>query len=270
MNQITKFKDTLARHEQNLIKCEDKFKAVLPDHIKPSKIRQSVLNALSQNQYLATNCDPGSIMQAAMTAAVLGLEVDNVTGQGYITPFRGKAQFIPGYKGYITLAQNSGFLVSGDVVRENDVFSYVSGLNPNLEHVPARGGPNDRGAIQYAYAVARHKDLPPVFAVVHTDEINKIRDNSEGYKAFMAGKIKSTPWADHYDKMAKKTAIRALAPQLPLNVQRAHQVESAYESGKVSYIDHEEFVQTESQVENSGGTTEYPDLTEELGWKEMD
>lgn len=267
MSNITPFKAALARHENNLEKCLPKFANVLPSHVEPQKIMQSVMNALSQNQYLATSCDAGSIMQAAMTAAVLGLEVDNVTGQGYITPFRGKAQFITGYKGYITLAMNSGFIVSGESVREKDKFSYSQGLTPHLDHIPASGSPTDRGEIIYTYAVARHKSLPSLFKVVHVEDINKIRDGSEGYKAYVSGKIKSTPWATNYEKMAIKTAIRNLAPQLPLSVQKANAIESAYETGKASYLDErgDVIIEGEAQQIDTGATEEQPDLTQELG-----
>jgi recombination protein RecT len=260
MNQLTPFKAALQRHENNLEKCLPKFANVLPSHVEPQKIMQSVMNALSQNQYLATSCDAGSVMQAAMTAAVLGLEVDNVTGQGYITPFKGKAQFITGYKGYITLAMNSGFIVSGEAVREKDKFSYSQGLNPHLDHVPATGSPSERGDIVYTYAIARHNTLPSLFKVVHVEDINKIRDGSEGYKAFMAGKIKSTPWATNYEKMAIKTAIRNLAPQLPLSVQKANAIESAYETGKRSYLNErgDVIIENETQETDKGGSNEQP------------
>lgn len=228
----------IQRHADNLQRCIPKFQAVLPPHLSAQKLNQTVINALMANRYLA-NADAASVMQSAMTAAVLGLEVDGVTGQGYITPFKGKAQFIPGYKGYITLAQNAGFMVSGDVVREKDEFFYKRGLEPVLDHSPRMGSPTERGPVLYAYATARSNTLPSDFSVVHVEEVNKIRDNSEAYKAYMAGKIKSTPWANNYDKMAIKTAIRSLASRLPLNVQKAHALESAYETGKHAHINEE-------------------------------
>jgi recombination protein RecT len=264
MGDITRFSQSLTVHKNNLEKYKPEFAKVLPAHITADKIARSVMNALSANEYLATNCDPTSVVQSAMTAAVLGLEVDNALGQGYITPFKGKAQFIVGYKGYITLAQNSGFIVSGQAVREKDQFSYQQGLKPDLVHIPFAGSPSSRGQIIYAYAVARHKSLPSIFNVVHIEDINKIRDGSEAYKAYMAGKIKSTPWVDNYEKMAIKTAIRSLASQLPMNVQKAAAIESIYETGKSAYLDDRGDIYTPQASEDSG-TKEQPDLSAELG-----
>ena len=135
MNQIAPFKASLERHRNNLLNCQEKFRAVLPPELPPQKIIQGVMNALGQNEYLAKS-EATSIVQAAMTAAVLGLDVNGVTGQGYIVPFKGKAQFIPGYKGYIKLAMNSGFIISGDAVREKDEFEYKLGLNSEINHTP--------------------------------------------------------------------------------------------------------------------------------------
>lgn len=269
-NQITVFNESLNRHKTALEKFKPEFAKVLPAHITPDRIVRSVINALSANQYLCTNATPTSVVQAAMTAAVLGLDVDNVTGQGHIVPFKGKAQFIPGYKGYITLAANSGYLVGGDVVREKDHFKYGRGLNPFLDHVPAPGSAKDRGAIVYAYAVARSKNLPSDFRVLHADQVNAIRDKSEGYKAFLAGKTKDNPWDSHYEAMAIKTAIRALAPELPLNVQRAAAIEGEFERGSVNYLNDNGNIVRDTIDQNpaSGDTDTQPDLTAGLGLEE--
>jgi recombination protein RecT len=262
-NEITPFKDSLERHRIQLEKFKPEFTKVLPPHVTPDRLVRTVINALSQNEYLCKSASPASVLQAAMTAAVLGLEVDNVMGQGYIVPFKGSAQFIPGYKGYITLASNAGYLVSGDVVREKDEFKYWRGLNPDLQHTPAKGGPTERGPIIFAYATARSKALPSEFSVMHIEEINKIRDSSEGYKAFLRGTIKTNPWDTHYEAMAIKTAIRALASTLPLNVQRAAAIESAYERGEAMHLSHEGIIT--NQNPDQGKTEGQPNLLKNLG-----
>lgn len=270
MGDVTVFTESLKRHGSALEKYKSEFAKVLPAHITPDRIVRSVMNALAANEYLANNATPTSVVQAAMTAAVLGLDVDNVTGQGHIIPFKGKAQFIPGYKGYITLAANSGYLVSGDVVREKDHFRYRRGLTPVLEHDPAPGGPSDRGPIKYAYATARSNHLPSDFRVLHVEQVNAIRDKSEGYKAFLSGKRKDSPWDSHYEAMAIKTAIRALAPELPLNVQRAAAIEGEFERGNVSHLTDNGNVVLDKTEQNpaSGNTDEQPDLVKGLGLDE--
>ena len=53
------------------------------------------------------------------------------------------------------------------------------------------------------------------FEVMTMDEINEIRDRSESYKAYVAEKVKSCIWADHYGEMAKETVIKRLFKYLP-------------------------------------------------------
>jgi recombination protein RecT len=244
---------SLIRH--SLDKMQSEFAKVLPSHISPEKIVRSVCNALQENKRLAM-CDKQSILKSAMSAAVLGLEVDNAVGQGYIVPYKGSAQFLVGYKGYITLAHNSGFMMSCEVVREKDKFNYSLGLAPNLEHIPAAGDSSSRGEITHAYAVARHATLPPVFKVLDIEQIHKRRDNSSGYKAYKSGSAKSSIWIDHYEAMCAKSAVRALAPMLPLNVQRAAALEDVHESGKHAYIDGDCIVVNNDDSNNSAKITE--------------
>jgi recombination protein RecT len=48
-------------------------------------------------------------------------------------------------------------------------------------------------------------------------EIHKIRDRSDGYKAFKKGSIKSTPWSDYEGEMCKKTVLSRLLKRVPMS-----------------------------------------------------
>lgn len=241
------------------------IEAVLPPNITADRFIRTVANAATHNPQLM-KADRSTLYLSVMTAAVLGLELDPSIGQAYLVPFKGKVQCIPGYKGYIRLAEYSGYIVQGNAVRANDVFEYELGLEPKLRHVPAAGTIEDRGDIVFTYATARHKDNPPVFRVVDVKQIEKIRNRSSGYKAYKSGRISETPWSSDYEAMAVKTAVRALAPQLPLNVQRAHALENAYDTGDFAYINTEDkTLITPSQIQDDGATSEQPTATEILG-----
>ena len=262
---------SVREHSIRLEKCIPKFNAVLKGTgLSGERIKQTVVNALAQTPTL-WNADPTSVLNAAMTAAVLGLEVDNITGQAYITPFKGKAQLIPGYKGYITLAHNSGIALQGFVVRKNDIFNYSLGINPTLEHRPAAGGPSSRGEIEYVYATARSVNRPTLFQVLHIEVVHQRRAKSAGYKAFISGRSKSCVWETDYDVMCQKTAVRAMAGQLPLNVQRAAAIEAVHENGDYAHIDNVKAIQIEKETEE--GTEEgTPNLIKDLGleWDEVE
>ncbi|MEX2326946.1 MAG: recombinase RecT [Pseudomonadales bacterium] len=219
-----------------LDKMKPQLALALPKHLTPDRLLRVAMTAVQQTPKLL-DCDRTSLYSAVMTCAQLGLEPDGVLGQAYLVPFKGKVQFIAGYKGYIRLAFNSGEIrgMNAQAVREGDDFSYAYGLDEHLHHVPADD--NDDARITHFYAYAKFKDGGHVFVVLPRSKVDKIRDKSEAYQAFKRGQIKSTPWDEHYEPMGCKSAIRALAKYLPLSVQRAAEVEEAYERGKHADID---------------------------------
>lgn len=207
----------------------------LPHHLTPERLLRVAMTAI-QNTPKLLDCDRTSLFAAVMTCAQLGLEPDGVLGQAYLVPYGNKVQFIPGYKGYLALARNSGEIstIQSHEVCANDFFEYAFGIQEKLEHRPADG---ERGAIKYFYAYALYKDGGHIFEVMSRADVDAIRDNSDGYKAFKAKKIQSSPWDSSYVQMGRKTAIRRLANYLPLNVQRAAVLDAAAAAGKFASTD---------------------------------
>lgn len=219
-----------------LEKMRPQMEMALPKHLSPDRLLRITMTAV-QNTPALLDCDRTSLYSAVMACAQLGLEPDGILGQAYLVPFKGKVQFIPGYKGYIRLAYNSGEVqgMNAQAAREGDDFSYAYGLDEHLHHVPAED--KEDAPITHFYAYAKFKDGGHVFVVLPRSKVDKFRDASEAYKAFKAGRIKSTPWDSHFEPMGCKTAIRALAKFLPLSVQRAAEMEDAYERGQHAKTD---------------------------------
>lgn len=250
--------------------------SVLPPHITPEKMIRFVITAVQDTPSLM-DCERTSLFRAVMTAAVLGLEVDAKIGLAYILPFydRGtkRAQFIPGYKGYITLAQNAGFYVSGNVVRAGDEFEFEYGTNQYIKHRVKDPFGQARGEIVGAYAIAKNPQGVEIFKVMGLEDIFKARAASASYKAYAKDPSKKTPWIDNPAPMYIKTAIRALAPQLPMNVQRAASIETHHEmTGHTAYLEKDkasgaiDVVFEQDEVQNTGAydTSTQPNLIEEL------
>lgn len=212
-----------------LEKMKGQFEMALPKHVTPDRLIRVALTAV-QNTPKLLECDRRSLLSAVMTCAQLGLEPDGVLGQAYLVPFKGKVQFIAGYKGLISLAFNSGDVTSLKAMEvcENDHFSYEYGLDEHLRHKPAAG---ERGEVIAFYAYARLRGGGFVFEIMSRAEVEKVRDGSEGYKAFKAGFTKSTPWNDHFVQMGRKTLIRRLSNYLPRSVQKANAFEDAFDRG---------------------------------------
>lgn len=212
------------------------LRAALPRHLTPERLVRVAVTAIQTNPKLL-ECDRQSLFAAVMTCAQLGLEPDGVLGQAYLVPFKGKVVFIPGYKGLISLARNSGEVVSiaAKEVYAKDHFVYQFGLEEKLEHVPSRDA--DRGEIIYVYAIARFKDGGHHWDVMTVAEVEKIRNGSSGWQAYAAKKTSESPWASNFAEMAKKTAIRRIAKYLPMNVQKAAALADAYDRGRHGSLD---------------------------------
>ena len=239
-------------------KTIQKFATALPRGIDPNRFARVIWTEVRKNPLLI-EADAGSLLSSCITAAQLGLEVGSHLGQCYLVPFNKNvktpegwkqvphAQLIIGYRGLITLARKSGEMVSLNayVVHEKDQFSYQLGLHPDIQHVPSPEA--DPGPMTYVYAVANFVGGGVQFEVLSRAEIEKIRNESQGYKSAMKtaqkhGKNPDNPWVNHFESMARKTAIRRLSKYLPLSVEaaRAVAVDEAAERGEVpedDYVD---------------------------------
>lgn len=225
--------------QKTLEKLAPQMAQALPKHLSAERLMRVVMTSVRTNPKLL-ECDRASFFSAVMTCAQLGLEPDGVLGQAYLIPFKGKVQFIPGYKGLLSLARNSGDVVSisAHEVCANDQFDYAFGLSERLEHKPASG---DRGEITHFWALARFKDGGYHFDVMTKAEVDAIRDGSQGWKSAVEtarkyNKTNSSPWATHYNEMGRKTAIRRIVKYLPLSVQKAMALSDSYESGKAASL----------------------------------
>ena len=193
----------------------------LPRHINFNRFMRVALNAVTNTPKLL-ECDRKSFFLAVMRAAQLGLEPDGLLGQAYLIPFGQQTQLIIGYKGYITLARQSGEIANIAVatVHENDDFELSFFGMPRFN----RCVKGDRGALIGFIAKAEFKEagaLPQV-EYMTVDEVNQIRDKHAKSK---------NVWKEHYEEMGKKTVIRRLVKYLPLSVQKAEKMESLQEAG---------------------------------------
>lgn len=223
---------------------------VLPKHLSVDRVARIAMTTIQKNPKLA-ECDIKSLLGAVMAASQVGLEVDDILGQAYLVPFwnnkerRFDAQLQIGYKGFLDLARRSGQVINivSQIVYENDEFDFEYGFDEKLRHKPAT---TNRGKLIYAYAYANLKDEGRVFEVLTYDDIEKARMSSSSQKDFNTKKVSLKPigiWAEHYEAMARKTAIRRLAKYLPLSVEllRATALD---ENADSSGVDYSKYVET--------------------------
>lgn len=218
--------------EKAITSAMPNLKALLPSHVKPDALLRSVTSAVSKNTDLLM-CTPVSIVLATAQAASLGLLPNTPLGLSYLVPYKTTATFIPGYRGLIRLAIQSGEVksIEARVVYAKDAIEIHMGTSPRIEHSPSLEA--DRGPMVGVYSVAHLPgDNVPQFDWMSIGEVNAIRDRS---KASGDG-----PWVSDFSEMARKTVVRRLCKYLPLSEEklgRALELQAAAESGVVDFSD---------------------------------
>ena len=195
----------------------------LPKHMTADRLARIALTEVRKNPTLG-KCDQGSFLGAIMQCAQLGLEPGGALGHAYLLPFENRrkqiteVQFIVGYRGMIDLARRSGQIVSlsARAVHAGDRFSYSYGLEETVTHIPNENGTGD---LTHVYAVAKLRDGGVQFEVMSRAEVEKVRNESNGYKSAIKYDRKDNPWIGFFEEMAKKTAIRRLFKYLPVSIE---------------------------------------------------
>ena len=191
-------------------KIEGSVAAALPKHMNPERVFGIVVAAASRNPQLL-ECTFPSIAQAVMQSAELGLTPGAMLGEAYLVPRRNnkanppvmECLLIPGYKGLLKLARQSGIIqeINAQLVFRGEVFEVEMGLEPKLKHVPDLSkrapvsNPEDaRERLLYVYAVARFKDGGHAYEVMTLDEVEAIRTRE---------KDKWSPWKTDYGQIGR-------------------------------------------------------------------
>lgn len=213
-------------------KARPEIERALPKHMDADRLARMALNVVSATPALA-ECDPYTFIGALLTASQLGLEPGPL-GEAYLVPYGRKVQFIPGYRGLVKLAYQSGMvdLIEARIVHEGDEFDYAFGLDPFLTHKPAAG---DDAKMSHAYAVIRLKGVSrPLFDVMRRAEVEAVRARSRAKD--------NGPWMTDYEAMARKTVLKRLVKWAPLsselrNVALASELDESYRTNIGGAVD---------------------------------
>lgn len=192
-------------------------RSALPQSMRADHFARVLLTECRKNPRLL-ECSRESFLGSVMTAAQLGLEPGPL-GLAYLVPYRNtklqttECQLIIGYRGFIELARRSQQieLLSGEVVYEKDRYRELLGSEMRLEH--ERSLEADPGPAVRWYAVARFSGGGIQFKSLTKAQVERYRARSRARD--------EGPWVTDYDAMAMKTAMRRLAPFLPLTVEVA-------------------------------------------------
>ncbi len=219
---------------------------------------------ISLSNNLLKNAEPNSIIGAAMTAATLGLPLNNSIGQAYIVPFNErqddgsymqKAQFILGYKGLKQLAIRSGQYsnIYSKEVYEGQVIDDDSFLGYRFDWKAKK---SDK-VIGYA---SYYKLLNGFESTLYmsSEELT-----AHGKKFSATFKRNFGNWVDSFDKMALKTVskLHLNSGEAPLSVDMQTAIQS--DQGIIQ-VDEEGEIQDAVYADTDEGTKSIDPVKERI------
>lgn len=242
------------------LEFRERIAAAAPSHIKPGRLLQTFIGAVSKNPLLR-ECNVRSYIGACLTLSQTGFEANTALGHAYLIPFREtkwnpvtrkrepkgvNINVIFGYPGLIDLSYRTGLVrnIHPDVVFPGDEFSFEYGSNAHLKHIPRQRRDGDMPL--YAYMHAALKD-GQAFEVIPYGDVLAIRNKTQAYRYALEAKQQAesegkrlpmawteAPWVAHEFPMARKTAVRAGSKWLPRSVElhSAIALEDAQERGR--------------------------------------
>ena len=166
-----------------------------------------------------------SKQSAVLNVAQCGLTLNPVMKLAYLVPrwSREGTQCClePSYQGLVKLLTDTGSIetIQAQLVYAQDTFELNAGdFNNPITHTSNPFSSN-RGDVVGVYALAVLKSGIKQAETMSIDEVYKIRETSESWKAYQAKKIKSCVWSDHEGEMIRKTVVRRIVKYLPKSEQ---------------------------------------------------
>lgn len=210
------------------------------------------LTALVANNVNLQECQPLTIMFAALKATALNLPLENSLGMAYCIPYKDNkkgvtvAQFQLGYKGFVQLSLRSGqfkIIPSATEIKEGElksrnrltgecVFEFIEN---DVERAKAK-------TIGYAsYFRLLNGAESTYYMSVEEMEAHAMR-YSQTYRSKYANIKQSSKWTTDFDDMARKTVIKLnLSKNAPLSVEMQDAIRAdqsiQYEANNYEYID---------------------------------
>lgn len=198
--------------------ARDDFSRLLSDNsIKFEQEAGFAIQVLRNNDYSLSVAmkNRESVISAVKNLAAIGISLNPAKKQAYLVP-RSMGRDKPAaicldisYMGLMDLAMATGSIkwAQAEIVRENDGFSRGRFDEPPVHTFNPFS--KDRGAIIGVYVVVKTADGDYLTHTMTYEDALAIRNRSEAWKAYVAGKTKSGgPWQTDEVEMIKKTCVK--------------------------------------------------------------
>ena len=236
------------------------------------------LTALVSNNVGLQECQPLTVMFAALKATALNLPLDNSLGMAYCIPYKDNkrgitvAQFQIGYKGFKQLALRSGqfaIIPNATDVKEGELKSRNrltgEGVFEFIEDDKKRA---EAKTIGYASYFRLLNGAESTFYMSKEEIETHATRYSKTYRFDKEGAKKSSKWSTDFDDMAKKTVIKLnLSKNAPLSVEIQEAVNAdqsiMFEANKYEYTDNDKSVLVDAQkaADLANAFSDFEDVT---------
>ena len=199
----------------------------------------NILNVGTGSKQLR-ECDPKTIVHAAIQSIALKLDLDKNLGFAYIVPYKGVAQFQMGYKGFIQLAMRSGQYKTMNVTVIHEGELIANNILTGEIEFNADAKTSDRIVGYAAYFRLINGFEKTLYMTAeqvekHAQRYSKMYNHAESL------------WKKDFEKMALKTVLKLLLSKygiLSVDMQVALKTDQAVinniEGDEIDYIDAED------------------------------
>ena len=217
----------------------------LKDPADVKRFVSSLTSAVAINPALQ-ECDPSTILSAALLGNSLGLSPSPQLGQYYMVPYDNKkrgckeAQFQLGYKGYIQLALRSGYYKRLNVmaVKPGELKKY----DPFLEEIELELMDDEiaREKAKSVGYVAMFEYMNGFRKILYWSR-EKMEAHAMRFSKGYAAKKGYTFWEKDFDAMAFKTMLRQLISKWGI---MSIDLQTAFEEDRIVMEDGEQYLET--------------------------
>lgn len=199
---------------------EPLFSGALTDQsVTWAKESQFAMQLFQKNDFLTKTAigNPASAQSAIINVAAIGISLNPASKLAYLVPRDGAVCLDISYMGLMHIAQQSGAVqwCQALIVRKNDKFTRTAIDRAPLHEFSDFSTAEERGEIVGAYCVAKTAEGDYLTHTMPIASIFSIRDRSSGWKAYVAKRIKSTPWATDEEQMILKTVVKQAVKYWP-------------------------------------------------------
>ncbi len=195
-----------------------KIKALLSKKERADRFYAAAVEVASD--YQLSQCNPDSVVKACLTVAMLDLNIDRVSSEVYLVPFKTKkggklAQLIVSARGYKKIAARYGIQIKEFAVFDCDEFDYsFDGWEEKIAYRPnfdERMDDDPKWAKEHlkcVFAVAKLPNGETAVEVMSRALIDKHRNAGQNADGDV--------WKQWFIEMALKTVVKKLAKKLPM------------------------------------------------------